>query len=376
VAAEFSLVALDPASVERKVTGGDKRLNRVLRALKSLSTQLSGAQVGITLTTILLGYTTQVALVRMFSSSLTGLGVSIALAATLGALASVIIVNVFSMLFGELVPKNMALAEPLRTARLTAPAQLVFTWLFRPPHSPAQWNRQRDTSQVRCRAGGGALECAFRLGVSRPSYDTPLMRELLMWTQRNYLQDPSQWESLTAIDVMTRSWDASESLARGRGRRPTSSTSLGKQVTLASQLGDRDGEDFVSIALLRRAIAIPHDRRGDVPVSSRSVSIAADQVPESVGILPLLVELRDGVQMAVVVDEYGVVFRHRLHWKMLFEEVVGEVSDEHDRRRRGIKATTRGGYMVPGTLRPDELASQTGIHVDEDGPYEEPWPAS
>ncbi|MBP7881190.1 MAG: DUF21 domain-containing protein, partial [Actinomyces sp.] len=128
VAAEFSLVALDPASVERKVTGGDKRLNRVLRALKSLSTQLSGAQVGITLTTILLGYTTQVALVRMFSSSLTGLGVSIALAATLGALASVIIINVFSMLFGELVPKNMALAEPLRTARLTAPAQLVFTW--------------------------------------------------------------------------------------------------------------------------------------------------------------------------------------------------------------------------------------------------------
>ena len=366
VAAEFSLVALDPASVERKVTGGDKRLNRVLRALKSLSTQLSGAQVGITLTTILLGYTTQVALVRMFSSSLTGLGVSIALAATLGALASVIIVNVFSMLFGELVPKNMALAEPLRTARLTAPAQLAFTWLFAP-----LIRLLNGTANAILRRFG--VEPVEELSSARSASElAALVRHsadegtLDVDTAELFTRSVSM-ESLTAIDVMT---------DRGRVRSLPEDATAADLVNLARETGhsrfpvmDKDGEDFVSIALLRRAIAIPHDRRGDVPVSSRSVSIVADQVPESVGILPLLVELRDGVQMAVVVDEYGSS-SGIVTLEDVVEEVVGEVSDEHDRRRRGIKATTRGGYMVPGTLRPDELASQTGIHVDEDGPYE------
>ena len=366
VAAEFSLVALDPASVERRVSAGEKRHSKVLRALKSLSTQLSGAQVGITLTTILLGYTTQVALVRMFSSSLGSLGLSIALAATLGALFSVIIINVFSMLFGELVPKNMALAEPLRTARLTAPVQLVFTWLFAP-----LIRLLNGTANMILRRFGvepveelsSARSASELAALVRHSADEGTLDED---TAELFTRSVSM-ESLTAIDVMT---------DRGRVRSLPEDATAADLVNLARETGhsrfpvmDKEGEDYISIALLRRAIAIPHDRRGDVPVSSRSISIPADQVPESVRLLPLLVDLRDGVQMAVVVDEYGSS-SGIVTLEDVVEEVVGEVSDEHDRRRRGIKSSNRGGFMVPGTLRPDELLSQTGIYIDEDGPYE------
>ena len=65
VASEFSLVTLDPGVVEKQTSPDDRRSQSVLKALRRLSTELSGAQVGITLTTVLLGYTTQPAVVRL-----------------------------------------------------------------------------------------------------------------------------------------------------------------------------------------------------------------------------------------------------------------------------------------------------------------------
>ncbi|MDK8351147.1 CNNM domain-containing protein, partial [Gleimia europaea] len=132
VAAEFSYVALDVASVERRANEGDKKAKQVVKALRILSTQLSGAQVGITLTTILLGYTTQVSLLNLFTKMFTSFGLALTLSTTIAVVLSVIFINAFSMLFGELVPKNMALADPLHTAGIVTPVQAVFTKLLHP----------------------------------------------------------------------------------------------------------------------------------------------------------------------------------------------------------------------------------------------------
>ena len=112
VSAEFSLVALDQAVVESRAAAGDARARQVSTAIKNLSTQLSGAQVGITLTTILLGYTTQSALADMLSSAGVGLGLSTAVSSAVGVAVAAVLINVLSMVFGELVPKNLALAHP------------------------------------------------------------------------------------------------------------------------------------------------------------------------------------------------------------------------------------------------------------------------
>ena len=127
VSAEFSLVAIDQAVVEKRAEEGQRGAARVLRATKTLSTQLSGAQVGITLTTILLGYTTQSTIASLLESALGSAGVAWGLATGIAAFAAAAFINVFSMLFGELVPKNLALAHPMDTARAVVPFQMAFT---------------------------------------------------------------------------------------------------------------------------------------------------------------------------------------------------------------------------------------------------------
>jgi CBS domain containing-hemolysin-like protein len=85
---------------------------------------------------------------------------------------------------------------------------------------------------------------------------------------------------------------------------------------------------------------------------------------------PLLVELREyGLQMAVVVDEYGGT-SGVVTLEDVVEELVGDVADEHDPRRAGVRRVSDGVWSVPGLLRPDELTEQTGLVVPEDGAYE------
>ena len=121
-------------------TEGSYYVNRCesLRATRTLSTQLSGAQVGITLTTILLGYTTQSALAGLLEDLLGSAGLAWGLATGIAAFAAAVCVNVFSMLFGELIPKNFALAHPLATAVRVVPFQMAFTAVA----------RQRDRKSV------------------------------------------------------------------------------------------------------------------------------------------------------------------------------------------------------------------------------------
>ena len=76
VAAEFSLVALDRPTVQRAIDEGDSRARVVLQSLKQLSTQLSAAQVGITITTLVVGYLAQPSIGALVSGPLAGLGLS------------------------------------------------------------------------------------------------------------------------------------------------------------------------------------------------------------------------------------------------------------------------------------------------------------
>src|SRR5665811_1343553 len=132
VAAEFSIVTLDPGAVDRQTAPDDRRGRSVRKAVLRLSTQLSGAQVGITLTTILVGYTTQPALATLLRVPISTTPLARGAVAGVAGQRSVVVVNVFSMLFGELVPKNMALSRPLAVARAVIPPHRWFTLALRP----------------------------------------------------------------------------------------------------------------------------------------------------------------------------------------------------------------------------------------------------
>ena len=136
VAAEFSLVTVDRAAIDAAAQGGDRAARTVRRSLRELSFQLSGAQLGITMAALLTGYLAEPALSRLLAY-LTGhvqrLDNALALA----------VATLISMLFGELVPKNAALARPMPLARATAVPMRGFSktfgWLIRALNGSANW---------------------------------------------------------------------------------------------------------------------------------------------------------------------------------------------------------------------------------------------
>ncbi|WP_062212979.1 hemolysin family protein [Demequina oxidasica] len=360
VAAEFSLVALDPAHVDDDVRG-----NRVRRALKHLSTQLSGAQVGITLTTILLGYTAQPALVELLGIPLSSTPLSRAAVAGLAGTLSLILVNAFSMIIGELVPKNAALSAPMRTAKVVAPLNMGFTVALRPliavlnglanailrllgiePKEELSGGRSRQELAALVRRSAEA-------GTLAPS--TALL-----------LKNTIELDNLTAIDVMT---DRTRLQTLGADAVAADVLSLARATGHSRFPVVGDGpDDIVGLVHLRQAVAVPSHERDEIRIGTLMVN--APRIPETMRMLPLLVELRGlGHQCAVVVDEYGGT-AGLVTLEDVVEELVGEVADEHDRRRAPIHRTAGGAWIVPGTLRPDEVHERTELEIPESPAYE------
>ncbi|MEY4000512.1 MAG: hypothetical protein RLZZ626_867, partial [Actinomycetota bacterium] len=93
------------------------------------------------------------------------------------------------------------------------------------------------------------------------------------------------------------------------------------------------------------------------------------RVPETMRLEKLMVELRaKGLQLAIVVDEYGGT-AGLATLEDLVEELVGELADEHDRTRAGVTRGANSSILFPGLIRPDELA-EMAVKVPSDGAYE------
>jgi CBS domain containing-hemolysin-like protein len=390
VAGEFSLVTIDPAVIgdsddsegdrpgrtrsdsrsaatgaARQGLGQSVRDRSVRTALRHLSTELSSAQVGITLTTILLGYTAQPALNSLLSAGFGAASVPTAVSAGLAGVLAIILVNAFSMVFGELIPKNFALSAPLATARLVVPVQRVFTITFKlliaVLNGSANALLRRMGVEPREELSGARSASELASLVRRSAEEGTLEESVA-----TLLTNSIELDTLSARDVMT------DRLRMSVVDRAATAEDV---VALARRTGHsrfpvigEDRDDIVGLVHLRRAVGVPHHRRDEVPAAALMVD--APRVPETVRLGPLLVELRGfGLQMAVVVDEYGGT-SGVVTLEDVVEELVGDVADEHDPRRAGAARAADGSWIVPGMLRPDELDEYTGIEVPEGAAYE------
>ncbi|MFV0285513.1 MAG: hemolysin family protein [Demequina sp.] len=360
VAAEFSLVALDPAHVD---DSGKNR--RVRRALKSLSTQLSGAQVGITLTTILLGYTAQPALVEILSLPLESTALGRGAVAGLAGALSLVIVNAFSMVFGELVPKNAALADPSRTARWVSPAMMAFTTALKPLIAALNGSANAILRlmgiEPREELSGGRSPQELAALVRRSAEAGTLAPSTAL-----LLKNTIELDQLTAIDVMTdrtrlatlpKDATAADVLSLARASGHSRFPVLGEGL-----------DDVIGLVHLRAAVGVPFHDRDHTAVTDLMVD--APRVPETLQMRPLLLELRGlGHQVAMVVDEYGGT-AGLVTLEDVVEELVGDVADEHDRRRSAAHRMPSGDWVIPGVLRPDEVVEAVGVHLPESPAYE------
>ena len=157
VASEFSLTALERSRVDRHAaTVGDRRARAVARAHRNLSFQLSGCQLAITITTLVTGYIAEPAVASLIRPGLAAVGVPDRFTGGLATTLALLLATALSMIFGELVPKNVAIADPLRTARAVVWLQAGFARSLQQAHRRPQRRRQRHRPQPRRRADRGA----------------------------------------------------------------------------------------------------------------------------------------------------------------------------------------------------------------------------
>jgi CBS domain containing-hemolysin-like protein len=365
VAAEFAFVTVDRASVDRAAESGDRRAQGVQSALRALSTQLSGAQVGITVTNLAIGFLAEPAIARLVDGPLEALGLPESWVRPVSIGLGLVAATVLTMLFGELVPKNLAIAKPLATAKATQAFQRGFTASVAVPiralngSANAIVRRLGIEPQEELRSARNADELASlaRRSASQGTLDAgtaALMERSITFADRMAGEIMTPRVRMDSVSATAPVVEVVEAARRtGHSRFP---------VVLESD------DDIVGAVHVKNAVAVPAERRHDVTVSE--VMVDPTVVPESLRLDPLLALLREeGFQMAVVVDEYGGT-AGVVTLEDVVEEIVGDIADEHDRLGSLARHRRDGTVSVSGMLRPDEVQSSTGIELPEHDDYD------
>ncbi|MFF4260534.1 hemolysin family protein [Streptomyces virginiae] len=368
VAAEFSLTTVERSELERAVERGERGADSALAAVRTLTFQLSGAQLGITVTGLVIGMISKPSISALLQGPFEAMGLSTATASSAALILGTALSTVVLMVVGELVPKNWAISSPLAIAKRVATMQRVFSRAFRPLIShlnttanhmvrrfglePAEELASARTPQelvalARHSAKAGALE----KDTAELFVRTLNLADL---TAENVMTPRVQ---VTALDVQTTAEDvANATLATGLSRFPVYRGSL---------------DTVVGTVHVKDVLALPAAERRRRPVSQLLREPLF--VPESLTVDRLLDRLSGKQTMAVVIDEYGGTAGVAT-LEDIVEEVVGEVRDEHDPHETPDLApagTDEAGhllYSADGAARTDQLRL-IGLRVP-DGPYE------
>ncbi|MET7677110.1 hemolysin family protein [Streptomyces seoulensis] len=367
VAAEFGLVTVERQDAEQAAADGDKRARTVVESLKELSFQLSGTQLGITITSLVVGMLAEPALADLLGGPLGALGIPEGAASGIAVVVGMLLASAIQMVVGELVPKNWAVSKPLQVAGFVAGPQRVFSRLFRPVISVLNTVANRLVRAL-------GVEPADELASARtPGELVSLARHsaragaLEQDTADLFVRTLSLGD-LTAQHVMTprvRVSALQDSATAEDVVNLTRATGLSRFPVYREKI-----DEIVGMVHLKDALAVPAAERLRTPVAR--IAGKALLVPETLPVRPLLTRLRSEQPIAVVVDEYGGT-AGVVTLEDIVEELVGEVRDEHDRQVVPEVAPAppedgRPAWDVDGGCRVDVL-TRIGLDAPE-GPYE------
>ncbi|WP_424888710.1 hemolysin family protein [Streptomyces sp. XH2] len=368
VAAEFSLTTVERADLERAAENGERGAAGAIQAVRSLTFQLSGAQLGITVTGLIIGMISKPSIATLLTGPMEAIGLGAAAASSTALVLATVLSTVVLMVVGELVPKNWAISRPLPVAKRVAGPQRAFSAAFRPliRHLNNTANRTlhrmglepaeelasaRGPQELAALARHSAKEGTLEADAAELFVRTLSLADL---TAENVMTPRVQ---VIALDAQATAEDvANATRATGLSRFPVYRNNL---------------DTVVGVAHIKDVLAIPADRRPRHPVTS--ILREPLLVPESLTVDRLLDRLSGKRTMAVVIDEYGGT-AGVVTLEDIVEEVVGEVRDEHDPREvpdlapAGTDPDGRPLYDADGAARTDQLEI-IGLHAP-DGPYE------
>ncbi|MFF6996556.1 hemolysin family protein [Streptomyces sp. NPDC008313] len=368
VAAEFSLTTVERSDLERAVERGERGASGALRAVRNLTFQLSGAQLGITVTNLVVGMLSESSIAKLIAGPLEAVGVPRSASSSVALVIGTALSTVFLMVVGELVPKNWAISSPLAVAKKVATPQRWFSAAFRPfiSHLNGTANHvvrrfglepteelasARGPKELVALARHSAKEGALEADTAELFVRTLNLADL---TAENVMTPRVQ---VMALDVQATCEDvANATRATGLSRFPVYRGNL---------------DSVVGTAHIKDVLALPAERRPLVRVAQLMREPLL--VPESLTVDRLLDRLSGKRTMAVVIDEYGGTAGVAT-LEDIVEEVVGEVRDEHDPHETpdlapaGTDDDGRTLFSADGAARTDQLA-RVGLRAP-DGPYE------
>jgi CBS domain containing-hemolysin-like protein len=366
VAGEFALTTLERSTVDAHVQQvGDRRSRQVQRARNTLSFQLSGAQVGITITTLLTGYVAQPAIAGLIRPVLHALGLPLSAVSGVSLGVGLTLATALSMVFGELIPQNLAISRPLQTARQVAGVlttfSIAFRWLISVLNGAANWIVRRlgiePAENLRSARSPQELGSLVRSSAEHGTLDkgtASLLDRSLRFGERTA-------EELMTPRVRVQALRADEPvLALVEAARRTG---FSRFPVYGSDLDDVRG-----VVHVKQAFTVPASQHAVARVGTLASPVPT--VPSSLDGDALLDRLRgQGLQVALVVDEYGGT-AGVVTLEDLVEEIVGEVRDEHDPLEvLQIQPLDKQSWIISGLLRADEVADAVGFMMPE-GDYE------
>jgi len=359
VAGEFSLVAVDAERVEVMAGEGHRRARTVKKLLSRLSFHLGGAQLGITVTSLLLGFLAEDT-IGEFLRYLPGFNLTSGPAQAGIAIA---IAAVIQMVFGELAPKNIAISRPLGTGLWLGPILRIYGVVSAPV--TATFN--------------GLANRLLRLCGIEPVEELRSLRSL---EDLEHLVRASSARTIRADEarLITRTLQLSRKDAADALTPRTSMVGIEQSGTIADlvritkdsgysrfPVTGQDTDDIVGIVEVRDVFALPVEDRELRPLSE--ILRPAVIVPEHRELDGVLLDLEAAEsRLAVVIDEHGGT-AGLITREDILEELVGDIADEYDEPVRTTSETRDGRYVVDGRTSRGDIEEMIGLRLPR-GPYE------
>lgn len=360
VAQEFAYMAVDRSRLKARSESGDQASTRALDVTRRTSFMLSGAQLGITVTGLLVGYVAEPLIGHGFDTLIGGTGIPTAVAVGIGGVAAIAVSTVVQMVFGELFPKNLAIARPEPLARRLAWSTTlylkVFGWLIRlfdqssnvllrvlriePVHDVEHSATPRDLEHI--------------VAASRDAGEIPRELSALLDRILDFPTSSAEHAMIprSRVDVVAAT-DTVSSVLERMALRHTRYPVTGPErddvigvIHLHDLLGPVSGDDSAAMHC-RPAVIVPET----LPLPN--VVTALEKADD---------------EMAIVIDEYGG-FAGVVTIEDLAEELVGDIDDEHDSEHEADVIAEAGGWLLAGDLPIDEAERMLDLTLPA-GDYE------
>lgn len=360
VTAEFGLVAADRVRLEQESRSGERSARLAERLVRRLSFHLTGAQLGITVTSLLLGYIAEPALGDVLESIFDR-----DLPRWLTFTVAIAVAAVVQMVIGELVPKSIAASNPERALRALAPT----VWLYGTVARPLIGLLDRLSTRI-VRAFG--LEPVGGVAQTRSREE---LHHLIRSSGESGALDPADVTLLersirfgekTAADVLVPRVEV-VAIERSRTVADLAALAIESGHSRFPVIGE-DLDDVLGVVHVKSIYGLPPEARANTTVEAIMTDVLA--VPEARELHELFDDFRrTRSYLAVVVDEHGGT-AGTITLEDLLEEIVGEIADEHDEVPSMLTKIDQGGsYVLPARLHHDEVLEACGFDMPR-GDYE------